>query len=181
MAAAYIPTTIVGKSPADTVALMSDGKQTFRLDTKGGLWSYKSADLKGGAKRLGALSVGAGVRALMSDGTDYYVHLSQPVAGYPANALVKFSSVADLLSGKKGVVTASDSPNSGTLMSDGTKYFKLQGGFRLRWANSAAAIINGNGRNQGDLFCGKNLAGLFSDGTSYYLQVTKSVQLQAGE
>lgn len=160
------------------MAIMSDGQQTYRLDTNGNLWQYDSAILNDAGKMLGTFFADAGVHALMSDGTSYYVHLNKTSGSYAENALVKFSSIADALSGDDGTVVAIGSKGCTALLSDGSKYLKVENVVQLRSAKTPQGIIKTRGVLVLKLFCGKKYSALYSDGTDYYLQVTKQVRLK---
>jgi hypothetical protein len=170
--------TIISNGPADTVAMMSDGTLTYRLDSAGVLWSYATPDFSAAATNLGTLFAGSNVHALMSDGTNHYVHLNAPAGGFADNNVVSFPSVADLMAGSNGVVATTGSAGSTALMSDGTNFYKVRGGFELQQTPNLVQLITANGTVIGDLFCNTNHAGLFSDGSNYYVQVTANAPLQ---
>jgi hypothetical protein len=171
--------TVVGQGPQDTVAIMSDGKTTYRLDEHGHLWRYDVPELAGAGTKLGSLFAAADVHALMADASGYFVHLAKPSAGYEEDAVVEFASVADLLSGKNGKVATRGSSGSTALMCDGQMFYKMQGGVDLLTSSDLDQLITVYGSdNLGKLFCGNRHTGLFSDGTSYYVQVTSPTLLR---
>ncbi|MCF7848714.1 MAG: sulfatase-like hydrolase/transferase [Kiritimatiellales bacterium] len=174
----------VGNGFADTVAAMSDGVQTYRLDGAGDLWASPDFGFGGAAANLGTLFAGPNARALMSDGTYYYLHLSSAAGGadstaYAANEVVRFSAVADLLAGTNGVVITNGSNGSTALMSDGTLFYKVRAGYELQGTTNLTQLITANGAVQGDLFCSNNHSSLFSDSSNYYIHVTSVVLLDS--
>ncbi|MDF1816667.1 MAG: hypothetical protein P1V20_30975 [Verrucomicrobiales bacterium] len=167
--------TVVSSGLPGTAALMADANRLYRLDTKGELCIYESASFNASSKVLGTIFAGANAHSLFCDGTNYYIHLSQPAAAYSGNDVVKFSSMADLVSGTNGTVMGQAAPGSASFMADGKSFYKIHHGkvqqALLQSRDLNQLMINGEFGNEGKLFCGEKHSGIFSDGSHYYIQV----------
>lgn len=168
---------VMGPGPSDTIDLMADENRMYRLDSDGILWIYEHPSFNASAEQLGDIFAGPLVHSLFSDGTYYYLHLSQDAASYGENDVVQFSSLGDLISGYNGDVLGQAAPGSASFMADGESYFKVHHGnvqeAVLSSKDLAPIIANTkpNYKTEGKLFCGTKHKGVFSDGTHYYLLV----------
>ena len=85
--------TVVSQGPKDAVAIMSDGKLTYRLGEGGYLWRYDAPDFAGEGTKLGSHFAGADVHSLMASQSGDFVHLARPSGDYEKDAVVKFATV----------------------------------------------------------------------------------------
>ncbi|MDF1753363.1 MAG: hypothetical protein P1U89_11345 [Verrucomicrobiales bacterium] len=158
-----------------TRALMADEKRLYRLDYDGTLWIYKFPSFNAPTESLGKIFAEGGVNALFSDGAAYYIHLSESAKSFSKDEVVKFTSVSDLISGENGKSVGTVSTATAALMSDGESYYKVSHeGSQYTLVHSRdlkQLLANGEIGTVGELYCGANHSGIFSDGSSYYLQV----------
>jgi len=171
---------IVSAGPSDTIGLMADDTRMYRLDTDGILWIYETHSFDADAEPLGNVFAGADVHSLFSDGTSYYIHLSQSAETYAGNDVVQFSSVGDLISGYNGIVVGQAAPGSAAFMADGKTFFKFHHGDVQQALLSSESIdhlvpnTESHYQTLGKLFCATNHLDAFSDGTFYYIVVPTS-------
>lgn len=167
--------SIISKGPGNTIGLMHDGTRLYQLNSSGQLTIYKDTSFDALSEPIGQVFAGPNVRSIMSDSSYYYLHLTQPAGGYKANAIIKFNSLADFISGKNGTAVAVAGTATAALMSDGKQVAKAhlaQKQFLMTAPDLNSFFDKTKGKTVGELFCKTNLKGLFSDGESYYIQTS---------